>query len=318
MSVLRLAGWMMGIGISSLCLGCDAGGKPVRVVEREWRSPVGTSGFELLTDHYTVRITSRDELLREAMPEFMETAYREYTRLIPPADEASDDPMMVYVFGRRQEWVLFTRQFAPGQADTYEHILSGGYMDHATATSVIWDVKRDYTLSLLAHEGLHQYLARHRPGPVPPWLNEGLATQFEDFDLVGFRPEFRPQRNLMRRGTLREALITPDDIIPLNRLLAMHAGEAIVQGGQGSRGYYAQVWALMLFLQDNRNYRSGFSRLLTDAGTDRLRTNISAYRAATPAAADWSDGEVVFRHYLTEHLEDFADEFLAYARRLVY
>jgi hypothetical protein len=306
-------------GLMALFAGCgDTGGGPIQVERQEWTSSVGTRGVELLTEHYAIRTTSQDEVLRDALPEFMEAAHREYAKLIPPDPEATGKPMVVYIFGRRPEWVLFTRQFAPGQADTYEHILSGGYMDQATATSVIWDVRRDHTLALLAHEGLHQYLARHRPGPVPAWLNEGLATQFEDFDLVGFRPAFRPQRNLMRKSSLREAVSSENGFIPLERLLAMHAGEAVVSSGQGSRGYYAQVWATVLFLRTAPAYRSGFSRLLADVGTERLRTNINAYRAATPAAGGMSDGEIVFRQYITEELDDFADGFRAYARQLVY
>jgi len=303
-----------------LCAGCgQTVPSPAAFEEHAWTSPLRTQGVELLTEHYAIRTTSRDEPLRSVLPEFVETAFRAYARLVPPeGPDAASGRMEVYIFGSRPEWVLFTRQFAPQQAHLYEHILSGGYMDHATATSVLWDVKRDHTLALLAHEGLHQYLARHRPGPVPAWLNEGLATQFEDFDLQGARPVFRPHRNLFRRNSLRHALTTPDGLVPMPRLLAMHAGEAVARTGPPARGYYAQVWATVRFLQTSPAYRNAFSRLLADVGTDRMRTRISAYRAATPAAAAMSDGEVVFRHYLTEELDDFFHEFVAYARRLVY
>jgi hypothetical protein len=191
-------------------------------------------------------------------------------------------------------------------------------MDFPTATSVLWDVKRDQTLALVAHEGLHQYLAHQRPEPVPPWLNEGLATQFEDFDLDGPRPIFRPQRNLLRKNSLREAMALPDGLIPLDQLLAMHAGQAVTQAVQSARSYYGQVWLAALFLRTSPAYREGFSRLLADAGTERLRIRIHGYRAATPSAAGMSDGEIAFRQYINDDLESFGDELQTFGRQLVY
>lgn len=319
MRIERSTWGLLMAGVLALACGCSGrAGGPIRVEEREWRSPAGVGGVQLLTDHYDIRTTSQDTVLREYLPEFMEGSYREYVKLIPP-EETSPERMVVYVFGRRTEWALFTQQFVPPQAaHTYMHILSGGYMDQATATAVTWDIKRDYTLALLAHEGLHQYLARHRPGFIPPWLNEGLAAQYEDFELDGARPIFRPERNLMRKNSLREAISLPDGFVPMERFLAMNAGDAVTRTGQLARGYYAQVWATVLFLRTSPQYRVGFQRLLEDMGTQRLRTNVMGYRAATPSAAGMSDGEVVFRHYITENVTDFGDAFNAYARELVY
>jgi len=192
-------------------------------------------------------------------------------------------------------------------------------MDQRTQTAVIFDIRRDRTLSLLAHEGLHQYLARFLPDPVPPWLNEGLAAQWESFDLDGYRPIYTPRRNFLRTNDLREALGPAGQLIPLPELLRMNAGDAVVKVGQSTRAYYAQVWSMLLFLRDeqNRAYHAGFTRLLADAGSERLRQAISAHRAATPTAATCSDGEVVFRHYVTENLDTFMNDYCAFARQLV-
>jgi hypothetical protein len=280
-------------------------------------SPAGIRGTQFFTKHYDIRTTSGDAALREVLPEFVEASYRQYAKLVP-AEREDGERMLVYVYGRRAEWALFTRQFVPAHAPIYMHILSGGYMDVPTATAVLWDVKRDQTLALLAHEALHQYIARHRPEPIPPWLNEGLATQFEDFDLDGPRPIFRPQRNLIRKNSLRESLALPDGLIPLDQLLAMHAGQAVTQAVECARSYYGQVWLTVLFLRTHPTYRDAFARLLADAGTERLRIAIRGYRAATTLAAGLSDGEVAFRQYISDDLGGFSGELQAFGRQTVY
>ncbi len=304
-------------GIMVLLAGCEAESRPVRFEQHAWTSLLHVDGVELMTDHYAIRTTSQDETLRAYLPAFMESAYAEYRKLVPP-ERPSPDPMVVYLFGERAEWAAFTKGFVPAQAHTYLYIQSGGYMDQATDTAVAWDIGRDRALSLLAHEGLHQYLAKYLDRPVPPWLNEGLATQFEDFDLNGDRPQFRPERNLMRRNSLREALALEDGLVPLPQLLSMHAGQAVTHTGQPARGYYAQVWMTVLFLRTSPMYGDGFRRLLADAGTERLQHSTSGYRAATPAAAKMSDGEVVFRQYVTEDLDGFEADCEAFARKLVF
>ncbi|MCL2330206.1 MAG: DUF1570 domain-containing protein [Phycisphaerae bacterium] len=322
-----VAGLLMG---SMLLVGCaGAGLHEVPFEQRAWTSPVKTQGVQLLTEHYDIRTTLQDDGLRDCLPTFMENCFLEYSKLVPlptttpaasatsPTDtqQSTKPRMVIYLYGKRIEWAAFTKGFAPAQAETYLHIHAGGYMD--SATSVTFYDGRDHTLSLLAHEGLHQYLACYFSHSVPAWLNEGLATQFEDFDLDGARPIFQTKQNLTRRNHLQQAVALENGMIPLRDLLSMHAGQAVVKTGQAARGYYAQVWAMVSFLREEPSYRKQFARLLADAGTERLRVNIRAYRATMPAAREMSDGEVVFRHYITEDLDGFAREYRAYAQTLV-
>lgn len=314
----RLRGWALVVSIVLCGCGSSVLRPEFTVEQRVWTPPHGPTGIQWLTDHYDFRMTAKDEVLVEALPEFMETTFAEYGKLIPPALESSDR-LRVYLFDDRPQWADFTRAFVPAQAYMYLHIQSGGYMDHPTQTSVIFDIGRDRTLALLAHEGLHQYLARFFPEPVPAWLNEGLATQWEAFELDGYRPVYTPFRNFFRKNDLREALGPTGDLIPLCDLLRMNAGDAVVQAGQPTRAYYAQVWSLVLFLREgqNKTYLTGFQTLLADVGTQRLRQSVGAYRAATPGAARYRDSEVVFRHYITEDLDAFVMEYETFARQLV-
>jgi len=288
------------------------------VHQSDWAPATGISGVRLETEHYDLKITATDPLLRQILPTFLEATFAEYRRLLPPP-EGQPGKCEVYLFANREQWSAFTRRFVPGRAHVYLYIKAGGYVDPRTAAAVVWDIGRDSTLTLLAHEGFHQYLAKYFPEPVVPWLNEGLATQWEAFDLKAGKPVFTPQRNYHRRNSLRESLSNTQGWIPLPRLLAMNAGEAVVQAGQPTRGYYAQVWSLVLFLREGgfREYTRAFDRLLADAGTERLRTNVRAYAAASPTAADASDGQLIFRHYIAEDLDLIERQYRDFCEKLV-
>ena len=314
-----------------MAAGCASALQPPVAVERHtWTEP-GPDGVQLLTPHFDIRTTVRDTLLREALPQFLETAFAEYARLMPtPADAAPplskggpggvEFPRLpVYLFDTREEWAAFTRHFAPANAYTYLHIHAGGYTDHRTAASVTFDLGRDHTLSLLAHEGFHQYVARYRTQPLPSWLNEGLACQFETFTLAGDRPTFSPRNNLIRLGSLRDALTTPNGLAPLPELLRMNAGHAVRQTGASAPTYYSQLWSTVLYLRDSScPYAAGFRSLLADAGTPRLAEAIQTYRATTPGTASLSNAEAAFRCYVTPNLDEFAARYRAFAEKLVH
>jgi hypothetical protein len=308
------------LSIGSMLAGCGSPEPPpeVNVERHDWTPPDGTSGQQLITDHYDIRTTSRDAMTLSYVAPFMETAYAGYTGLVPPPGKAPDR-LVVYLFGTRPEWAAFTRRNFPGQARTYLHIHAGGFMDQGSASCVLYDVGREATLALLAHEGFHQYVARVLADEIPPWLNEGLATQWEAFALEGDRPVFMPRRNFERRNDLRDALGAEGGFIPLADLLRMHAGQAVVKTGQTVRTYYAQVWSTVLFIREGprSDYAEGLQRLLADAANDRLDLAVSGYRAATPGAETLSSGEVVFRHYITEDLSTFMSEYEAFAEALV-
>jgi hypothetical protein len=302
------------------CVTAKAPAPPVEVNHCDWVCDTGIEGCQLLTPHYDFRTTSDDIILHDYLPDFMETALERYQELIPPARK-QNERMIVYVFANRPQWADFTRLFVhPIHANTYLHLHAGGYMDHQRRTVVMWDLGRDRTLGLLAHECLHQYLACCFPEDVPAWLNEGLACQWECFDLQGKQPVFNPQMNYVRRNNLRLAIADQDGQIDLPQLLAMNSGHAVRKTGPMVRYYYAQVWSVVLFLRQGhiKEYKQGFQKLLTEVGTERMKAAVRAYRAANPQASKLSDGEVVFRHYITEDLALFSKHYHDFARSLVF
>lgn len=299
--------------------GCTSAADPAAVaVQRHAWTQSSPDGVQLITPHFDIRTTVRDALLRETLPGFLEAAFAEYTRLLPPLKN-DVSPLPVYLFDTREEWARFTRRFTPANAYTYLHIHAGGYTDHQTAASVTFDLGRDHTLSLLAHEGFHQYVARYRTQPLPPWLNEGLACQFETFTLAGDRPTFTPRNNLIRLSSLREALTAPNSLAPLPELLAMNAGHAVRQTGTPAPIYYAQLWSTILYLRDRScPYAAGFRALLADAGTPRLADAVRTCRATTLGHANLSDAEATFHCYITPNLDEFAARYRAFAEKLVH
>ncbi len=90
-------------------------------------------------------------------------------------------------------------------------------------------------------------------------------------------------------------------------------------GRQATRGYYAQVWSLVLFLQHHGfgGYASAFENLLKDAGTERLRNRIREYASNTPATAGLGQGEAVFRCYIADDMDFFERQYREFCRKLV-
>ena len=107
----------------------------------------------------------------------MEGALGEYHRVAPGVPLTST-PMKCFVFGTREQWVDFTRRNTGPDAFWYLKINRGGYTVRDWYVS--YYVGEKATLSVAAHEGWHQFASRHFKGRLPPFLEEGIATMFED------------------------------------------------------------------------------------------------------------------------------------------
>jgi hypothetical protein len=153
-----------------------------------------------------------------------------------------------------------------------------------------------------------------RPG-IPAWLNEGLAVACEGqrwgtTRIKAFDPWFNPRR----RNQLAEAL-QRDELHSLQTLIETHPGKVIQETSRSVSTYYAQVWALVLFLQQGADgkYADGYQRLL-----DSL-DEFDPQQAAR-AAYIWSDretmnaGDALFRSFISEDIETVEQEYLAFMR----
>jgi hypothetical protein len=276
-----------------------------------------TEGKLLITPHYHIHTTVRDQTMIDTLPRFMETAHQLYTKLLPVA-QPNDTPSNLYVFQARNEWEQFTRRFSPANADTYLRIRSGGYAE--PNGTVVYYIRRYYTFAVIAHEGLHMYAFRHfEPNVVLPWLNEGLACYCEGYEWRDNTPVFTPGVNRVRINSVRRAMVR-GSLFKLEDLLATDAGKVIRMPTDKVNAYYAQAWSTVAFLIHGARgkYAERFARLRAELGTDEMRSKINAQVAAStrPGGQPISRGEALFRAYITNDLEGFNAEYGLWLRKI--
>ncbi len=312
---LLLLGPVLAIGCSGNTSGLSST-VDTRYEIEDWQYK-GAKGHKLSSDLYTIYTTNRRKPFITALPGFLESCYHAYAELLPsPGDVPT--PLKTYLFQSRRHWEHFTRKLVPPErAATYMKIRRGGFSEQGLTVSH-YSSQRG-TLSILAHEGLHQYLEVTGRSRIPAWINEGLACYFESFDLdASNRPVFNPWKNYLRTPGLRDALGS-DALIPLKEILGTNAGIAVQQQSRHVRSYYSQEWSLILFLLRDpltNRYHAGFRRLLDELGTDGMRRKARAYLAADTDGTI-SYGEAVFRAYVTEDLDAFESDYRAFLHELL-
>jgi len=280
--------------------------------EREPWTFARSSASKLTTRHYEIYTTMRDEVLVGALPGFVEAAYEHYTQLLPPSRPPAEK-MKVFLFASRGEWEAFTRRFAGPRAAVLLKVRNGGYSEGGV--SVIEYVRHEITFPLFAHEGFHQYVHHCVNGRLPAWLNEGLAVYCEGqrWGQDGLRC-FDPWYNPLRRNDLATAVLA-GRLHRLSRLLQTNAGEMIEGSSQSVATYYAQLWALVLFLQHGAKgkYATDFQRLLRSLADGDVERHARAVHIWS-ARPTFSFGEDLFRAYISEDLESVEREYVAFIR----
>src|SRR2546422_10624238 len=143
------------------CVSSNAGltgpSEPARVRVEQW-SFEGKPAKKVLTPHYAIYTTVQDEEIVASIGQLMEGALSQYRRLAP-AVPVTGRPLECYLFQSRNQWASFTRGQTGADAAVYLQINRGGYtVGDWYVAYFIGDVG---TLSVAAHEGWHQVVARH-------------------------------------------------------------------------------------------------------------------------------------------------------------
>ncbi len=296
-------------------------GSPAMKSVEVWDNVYGP-GLKISTAHYEVFTTLLEPLILSQIPGFVESAYRAYNRQLPEPIEATRK-FPVYLFAMRSQWEQFTKEFAGSQAPLYLKIKSGAY--YLNGVCVTYNIGANRTFSVLGHEGWHQFNNRLFKYRLPSWLDEGIAMQFEISRYENGLFYFEPARNGGRLGGLKITL-RKNKMIPLEQLVSMNPGEAIVSSDDMVTSFYSQAYALVRFLrEDDYSKRLGsYHWLLIDGlkGNWKLKGRLKeiAVDRRIPLTVGWNRivGPQLFREYISKDFEKIDREFTDFCKKSVY
>lgn len=280
----------------------------------------GTGGTRVLLPHYVIYTTITDRTMLARVGQLLETALAAYHALAPEVP-VSARPMECYIFESRAQWAAYTKAHTGDDAAIYLRVNRGGYT--INDKFVAYWIGDTGTFSVAAHEGWHQYVARHLKGRLPPFLEEGLACMFEQVTWPAATdaadnappPRFDVAKNHPRLSALRAAA-DADDMYPLARLLTMHAGQVVGKRSAKIEAFYAESWAFARFLHEA--HPAALRRMLADASRGTLYADNST---DDPTAGgplwDPASAKPMLEHYLAMPVTQIEPAFARYVRDLI-
>ena len=291
----------------------------IDVEDRPWDTPHG-KGQLLVTNHYRIYTTIRRRPLREYLPGLMEASHKRYLDLTGLSDRPSAKRMPMYVMATRPEWAALTTARLGKRAGPVLSITAGGYC--YAGVCVLWDIGPRATLSVAAHEGLHQFFSHRLAQSLPMWLEEGICVLAEGHQIHEGSLVFTPKNNPGRITALRNAIVN-NHWIEIAKLLPMDAGDAVGTGiAEKAVGYYGQVWALSMFIRSTPKYNKGMRRMVSDAQNGRMHLALGLTADALAAlkrhgrAYNRTVSAPLFKHYISDDPAVFDVEYLAFSRKL--
>ncbi len=269
-------------------------------------------GALIRTRHYRLFTTDASSL-RHSLPEFLELALNQYTSaLATPALPRPDLKLDTFLMADRSQWSSLTRQIMGINAGPYLRIQRGGFSSGGRA--LLFAIGPRDTLAIAAHEGWHQYTQRAFKDELPVWLEEGIAAYMEGFTFDAGSsgpsgepmPVFKPWANPERFEQLGAA-VKAERVMPLRQLLDTSPTALLAFDTDTALTYYAQTWALVLFLVEgpgSASYAPSLSRILHDASSGRLRPAIDRRlgAGASQLLARERRGPELFSAYFTSDL----------------
>ncbi|MCE9618859.1 MAG: DUF1570 domain-containing protein [Planctomycetes bacterium] len=295
-------------------------GAAAPITKENW-SEGGSNGMLVRTPHYQLRLSLRDQAFGERMPQFMECCFQTYGSALCPIN-FPETPLEMYIFSEKSAWENWTRKRLGRDAEMYIGLGKGGYT--TDAVSVLYDIGRFDTQTIAAHEGWHQFSQRALQHPLPNWLEEGIACYMEGTRLSrdGGPSTFKPWRNFERWSELRRSL-RAGQLIPLGDLLDGSPQDFLRDGKNSLLTYYAEVWALVQFLQDGEGgkYREKLSQVVQDAASGKLAGRLASSpaivgKSGRERAIQLRSGNAVVLEYFNPDFATFRDEFDTFVKAI--
>ncbi len=284
-----------------------------------WENRYGP-GLKLTTAHYDIFTTLLEPMVLRRSPGFMESAYRAYNSQLPKQIE-THTRLTIYLFADRRQWEQFTRDSAGYLAETFCRIKAGAYYHNGAC--VAYDIGPQRTLSVLGHEGWHQFSDKHFKFRLPSWLDEGVAMLFETGTESGTF-QLAPEKNAYRLKTLSETLASGRSI-PIRELIASNPGDVLAADQtEAAMAFYSQSYAMVRFLQeaDSGRHLAAYHRLLADGLHGDWPLDSASRRIAIdrniPRNTLWNHfvGLVLFENYVGEDYDRIEKEYLAFCRQI--
>lgn len=257
------------------------------VISSEPWTAISSSGRVISTANFRVFTTERDPLFLSRIPAFLELALSSSRRRFGGLPEPPR-AMNTYLLATRAEWAALTRELTGERAAIYLRIQAGGFSERGQA--LLFDVGRRGTFGLASHEAWHQYTQTTFAHPLPLWLEEGIATMMEGSrwsSTDSSLPVFLPWANVDRFDRLRE-LVDRGRLAPLDQLLTSRPQDLLGwHSNESALDYYAQVWALALFLSESghEGYARGLRQLVADAASGQLLGRLNRERGSQVASS---------------------------------
>jgi hypothetical protein len=277
-------------------------------------------GKIIQTLSYRILTTATKTSLTDRIPMFMEVALVHYTTSLGtlPRPEGA---METYVMANRPQWVRLTQRFMGDQAETYLQIQRGGFASGGRA--ILYDIGPRDTFAIAAHEGWHQYTQKAFKNPLPVTLEEGVATYMEGFRWdaqAADKPIFLPWSNWERYEQLRQAE-RGGKLFSLEKLMRSTPQELMAGDPDAALVYYAQVWALIHFLNEEGGgqYQKALKAMLSDAANGKLLLKIQKEfgSRAAGAYANRRTGVDLLKLYTGRSAVDLDADYQAFIKAIV-
>ena len=305
------------IAMLSSCASSPLNGPAAPAVSHSEPWAYGTDdGVLIHSDHYNIYTTIVDPDIRRRLVDVMEGALAEYQR-VAPGVPLTDHPMDCYFFKNREEWLDYTRRHTGADYYIYQQIGRGGYTIHDWYVGYYLG-STAATMSVAAHEGWHQFASRHFKGRLPPFLEEGIATMFEDITWSDDLPRWNLTMNRSRLQSLRGA-VEGKYLYPLPELSQKHAGNVVAESGNRVQAFYGESWAFATFLwsAENGKYKPMLRRMITDV-SDGTAYDPSGVHQNSSAAWNPSAVKPMLEHYLGMNLESVDAEYQKFVRKIAF
>jgi Protein of unknown function (DUF1570) len=195
--------------------------------------------------HYFIH-TDLDRALAEDLARRMDAMFDDYSRRLADFNPDRRAKFEVYLFARRSDYMKFTNGRVPNTG--------GVFMPARDALAAFLEGQgRDALRRTLQHEAFHQFAYSAISHDLSPWINEGLATVFEEGIFMG--RSFSLGQVPPRRVRQLQADIRAKRLIGFETMMKMSLddwGLALSRETQRNmiRGatQYNQAWAMCHFL----------------------------------------------------------------------